>query len=186
MEFFKYIVTKVMGIMRHISVLFLLLSFLLSGCTVSSITDSLTSLMTTSNPITGVTTETTKVSNKIISAKGKHIEEASIISVEEIRKDFNTRESYQECYTKKYDKNQNEATLITSFFNTSKDSHIASVEFCETKYRNKHESRFMHYLVEYDYEGNTYTYTTKKKPDTDSVKVKVVVVPEAYKGKIYN
>ena len=172
--------------MRYISTIFLLLSFLLSGCTVSSITDSLTSLIATPDPVTGVTTETTKVSNKIISAKGKHIEEVSIISVKEIKKDFNTRESYQECYTKKYDKNQNEATLITSFFNTSKDSHIASVEFCETKYRNKHESRLMHYLVEYDYEGNTYTYTTKKKPDTDSVKVKVIVVPEAYKGKISN
>ena len=142
--------------------------------------------MTTSDPATVATIETIKVSRKIISAKGRHIEEVSIVSVKEIKKDFNTRESYQECYTKKYDKNQNEATLITSFFNTSKDSHIASIEFCETKYRNKHESRLTHYLVEYEYEGNTYTYTTKKKPAADSVKVKVIVVPEKYKGNISN
>ncbi len=172
--------------MRSISVIFLLLNFLLTGCTLSSITDPLTSLMATPNPVTEVNTKTTKASNKIISAKGKYIEEVSITSVKEIKKDFNTRESYQECYTKKYDKNQNEATLITSFFNTSKDSHIASVEFCETKYRNKHESRLMHYLIEYEYENNAYTYTTKKKPDANSVRVKVIVVPEAYKGKISN
>ena len=175
--------------MRYISVLFLLLNLLLAGCTLSSITEPFTSLITKSESVDkdkSETIKTTKASSRIISVKGKHIEEVSIVSVKEIRKDFNTRESYQECYTKKYDKNQNEATLITSFFNTSKDSHIASVEFCETKYRNKQESRLMHYLVEYDYEGNTYTYTTKKKPDTDSVKVKVIVVPEAYKGKISN
>ena len=178
--------------MRYISVLFLLLSLLLSGCT------SLPSLPSVP-PFDcwfGVECDPAEppippkpgdvVSNKVLSVEGSHIEEASIVSVKEIKKDFNTRESYQECYTKKYDKNQNEATLITSFFNTSKDSHIASVEFCETKYRNKQESRLMHYLVEYDYEGNAYTYTTKKKPDTDSVKVKVIVVPEAYKGKISN
>ena len=175
--------------MRYISVLFLLLNLLLAGCTLSSITEPFTSLITKSESVDKdkvETTKTTKASSRIISVKGKHIEEVSIVSVKEIKKDFNTRESYQECYTKKYDKNQNEATLITSFFNTSKDSHIASVEFCETKYRNKQESRVMHYLVEYDYEGNTYTYTTKKKPDIDSVKVKVIVVPEAYKGKISN
>ncbi len=172
--------------MRSISVIFLLLNLLLTGCTLSSITDPLASLLATPNPATEVSTKTTKASNKIISAKGRHIEEVSITSAKEIKKDFNTRESYQECYTKKYDKNQNEASLITSFFNTSKDSHIAAVEFCETKYRNKHESRLMHYLVKYEYEGNTYTYTTKKKPDTDSIKVKVIVVPEAYKGKISN
>ena len=175
--------------MRHISVLFLLLNLLLAGCTLSSITEPFTSLITKSESVDKDKAEnikTTKASSRIISVKGKHIEEVSIVSVKEIKKDFNTRESYQECYTKKYDKNQNEATLITSFFNTSKDSHIASVEFCETKYRNKQESRLMHYLVEYDYEGNAYTYTTKKKPDTDSVKVKVIVVPEAYKGKISN
>jgi hypothetical protein len=175
--------------MRYISVLFLLLNLLLAGCTLSSITEPFTSLITKSESVDkdkSETIKTTKASSRIISVKGKHIEEVSIVSVKEIKKDFNTRESYQECYTKKYDKNQNEATLITSFFNTSKDSHIASVEFCETKYRNKQESRLMHYLVEYDYEGNTYTYTTKKKPDTDSVKVKVIVVPEAYKGKISN
>ena len=178
--------------MRYISVLFLLLNLLLAGCTLTSITEPFTSLITIDYESESVdkdkaeTIKITKASSRIISVKGKHIEEVSIISVKEIKKDFNTRESYQECYTKKYDKNQNEATLITSFFNTSKDSHIASVEFCETKYRNKHESRLMHYLVEYDYEGNTYTYTTKKKPDTDSVKVKVTVVPEAYKGKISN
>ena len=178
--------------MRYISVLFLLLNLLLAGCTLSSITEPFTSLITIDYESESVdkdkaeTIKITKASSRIISVKGKHIEEVSIVSVKEIKKDFNTRESYQECYTKKYDKNQNEATLITSFFNTSKDSHIASVEFCETKYRNKYESRLMHYLVEYDYEGNTYTYTTKKKPDTDSVKVKVIVVPEAYKGKISN
>jgi len=175
--------------MRYISVLFLLLNLLLAGCTLSSITEPFTSLITKSESVDkdkSETIKTTKASSRIISVKGKHIEEVSIVSVKEIKKDFNTRESYQECYTKKYDKNQNEATLITSFFNTSKDSHIASVEFCETKYRNKQESRLMHYLVEYDYEGNAYTYTTKKKPDTDSVKVKVIVVPEAYKGKISN
>ena len=175
--------------MRYISVLFLLLNLLLAGCTLSSITEPFTSLITKSESVDkdkSETIKTTKASSRIISVKGKHIEEVSIVSVKEIKKDFNTRESYQECYTKKYEKNQNEATLITSFFNTSKDSHIASVEFCETKYRNKQESRLMHYLVEYDYEGNTYTYTTKKKPDTDSVKVKVIVVPEAYKGKISN
>jgi len=175
--------------MRYISVLFLLLNLLLAGCTLSSITEPFTSLITKSESVDkdkSETIKTTKASSRIISVKGKHIEEVSIVSVKEIKKDFNTRESYQECYTKKYDKNQNEATLITSFFNTSKDSHIASVEFCETKYRNKQESRVMHYLVEYDYEGNTYTYTTKKKPDTDSIKVKVIVVPEAYKGKISN
>ena len=175
--------------MRYISVLFLLLNLLLAGCTLSSITEPFTSLITKSESVDkdkSETIKTTKASSRIISVKGKHIEEVSIVSVKEIKKDFNTRESYQECYTKKYDKNQNEATLITSFFNTSKDSHIASVEFCETKYRNKQESRLMHYLVEYDYEGNTYTYTTKKKPDTDSIKVKVIVVPEAYKGKISN
>ncbi|RUM85524.1 MAG: hypothetical protein DSZ20_05990 [Candidatus Thioglobus sp.] len=162
-----------MGIMRYISVLFLLLNLLLAGCTLSSITEPFTSLITKSESVDkdkSETIKTTKASSRIISVKGKHIEEVSIVSVKEIKKDFNTRESYQECYTKKYDKNQNEATLITSFFNTSKDSHIASVEFCETKYRNKQESRLMHYLVEYDYEGNAYTYTTKKKPDTDSVK----------------
>ncbi|RUM84717.1 MAG: hypothetical protein DSZ17_00110 [Candidatus Thioglobus sp.] len=166
-----------------------MLNLLLAGCTLSSITEPFTSLITKSESVDkdkSETIKTTKASSRIISVKGKHIEEVSIVSVKEIKKDFNTRESYQECYTKKYDKNQNEATLITSFFNTSKDSHIASVEFCETKYRNKQESRLMHYLVEYDYEGNTYTYTTKKKPDTDSVKVKVIVVPEAYKGKISN
>lgn len=175
--------------MRYISVLFLLLNLLLAGCTLSSITEPFTSLITKSESVDKDKAEnikTTKASSRIISVKGNHIEEVSIASVKEIKKDFNTRESYQECYTKKYDKNQNEATLITSFFNTSKDSHIASVEFCETKYRNKQESRLMHYLVEYDYEGNTYTYTTKKKPDTDSIKVKVIVVPEAYKGKISN
>ncbi|RUM76981.1 MAG: hypothetical protein DSZ16_03255 [Candidatus Thioglobus sp.] len=166
-----------------------MLNLLLAGCTLSSITEPFTSLITKSESVDkdkSETIKTTKASSRIISVKGKHIEEVSIVSVKEIKKDFNTRESYQECYTKKYDKNQNEATLITSFFNTSKDSHIASVEFCETKYRNKQESRLMHYLVEYDYEGNAYTYTTKKKPDTDSVKVKVIVVPEAYKGKISN
>ena len=175
--------------MRYISVLFLLLNLLLAGCTLSSITEPFTSLITKYESVDkdkSETIKTTKASSRIISVKGKHIEEVSIVSVKEIKKDFNTRESYQECYTKKYDKNQNEATLITSFFNTSKDSHIASVEFCETKYHNKQESRLLHYLVEYDYEGNTYTYTTKKKPNTDSVKVKVIVVPEAYKGKISN
>ena len=175
--------------MRHISVLFLLLNLLLAGCTLSSITEPFTSLITKSESVDKDKAEnikTTKASSRIINVKGNHIEEVSIASVKEIKKDFNTRESYQECYTKKYDKNQNEATLITSFFNTSKDSHIASVEFCETKYRNKQESRLMHYLVEYDYDGNAYTYTTKKKPDTDSIKVKVIVVPEAYKGKISN
>ena len=175
--------------MRYISVLFLLLNLLLSGCTslppIPCWIDADSNACETEQGEQGEQGEP-PVLNKIISVKGSHIEEASIISVKEIKKDFNTRESYQECYTKKYDKNQNEATLITSFFNTSKDSHIASVEFCETKYRNKQESRLMHYLVEYDYEGNAYTYTTKKKPDTDSVKVKVIVVPEAYKGKISN
>jgi len=171
--------------MRYISVLFLLLNLLLSGCT--SLPPIPCWIDADSNACeTEPGPDVPPVSNKIISVKGSHIEEVSIVSVKEIKKDFNTRESYQECYTKKYDKNQNEATLITRFFNTSKDSHIASVEFCETKYRNKQESRLMHYLVEYDYEGNAYTYTTKKKPDTDSVKVKVIVVPEAYKGKISN
>ena len=177
--------------MRYISVIFLLLNLLLSGCTTTPTISGLT--WPCELTIDGCFTDVDPVdpgqppaSNKVLSVEGRHIEEASIVSVKESRKDFNTRESYQDCYTKKYEKNQNEATLITSFFNTSKDSHIASVEFCETKYRNKHESRLMHYLVEYDYEGNTYTYTTKKKPDSDSVKVKVIVVPEAYKGKISN
>ena len=173
--------------MRYISVLFLLLNLLLTGCTslppIPCWIDADSNACKQPKPGPG---GEPPVSNKIISVKGSHIEEASIVSVKEIKKDFNTRESYQECYTKKYDKNQNEATLITSFFNTSKDSHIASVEFCETKYRNKHESRLLHYMVEYNYEGNTYTYTTKKKPATGLVKVKVIVVPEAYKGKISN
>ncbi len=183
--------------MRYTAVFFLLLNFLLAGCTLSSITDPIVSF---TDPITSFITksdsvvkdkvdvpELSKVSNRIISAKGRHIEDVSIVSVKEIKKDFNTREAYQECYTKKYDKNQNEASLITSFFNTSKDSHIASVEFCETKHRNKKETRLMHYLVKYEYEGNTYTYTTNKKPNSDDkLKVKVIVVPEAYKGKISN
>lgn len=176
--------------MRYTAVFFLLLNFLLSGCTLSSVTDPITSFITQSDSKVEDkvdTSESSKVSNRIISAKGRYVEDVSIVSVKEIKKDFNTREAYQECYTKKYDKNQNEANLITSFFNTSKDSHIAAVEFCETKYRNKHESRLMHYLVEYEYEGNTFTYTTKKKPNLDDrLKVKIIVVPETYKGKIAN
>ncbi len=167
-----------------------MLSFLISGC--ATIPTTIAPTWPCELTIDGCPVDPTPVSgvsedSKIISAKGSYIEEASIVSVKEIKKDFNTRESYQECYTKKYDKNQNEATLITSFFNTSKDSHIAAVEFCETKYRNKHESRLMHYLVEYEYEGNIFTYTIKKKPDLDDkLKVKVIVVPETYKGKISN
>ncbi|MCS5590582.1 MAG: hypothetical protein NZ824_11515 [Candidatus Thioglobus sp.] len=176
--------------MRYISVVFLLLSFLISGCTTIPATIVPTwpcELTIDGCPIDPPPVAGVSENSKIISAKGRYIEEASIVSVKEIKKDFNTRESYQECYTKKYDKNQNEATLITSFFNTSKDSHIAAVEFCETKYRNKHESRLMHYLVEYEYEGNIFTYTIKKKPDlVGKFKVKVIVVPETYKGKISN
>ena len=176
--------------MRYTAVFFLLLNFMLAGCTLSSVTDPITSFITQSDSEVKDkvdTSESNEVSNRIISVKGRYVEDVSIVSVKESKKDFNTREAYQECYTKKYDKNQNEDSLITSFFNTSKDSHIASVEFCETKHRNKKESRLMHYLVEYEYEGNTFTYTTKKKPNLDDkLKVKIIVVPEKYKGKITN
>jgi hypothetical protein len=123
---------------------------------------------------------------RIHSVEGSHIVNASIISSKKVTEDITSKESYQDCYTKKYDKNQDEKSLITSFFNTSTDSHIASVEFCETKKRQKKESRLMHYLVKYEYEGNVYSYKTNQKPAKDEIRAKVIVVPEAYKGKISN
>jgi hypothetical protein len=84
------------GIMRYISVLFLLLNLLLAGCTLSSITEPFTSLITKSESVDKDKAETikiTKASSRIISVKGKHIKEDSIVSEKEIKKDYNTIES---------------------------------------------------------------------------------------------
>ncbi len=147
--------------MKNISFVFLLLILFLSGCGTRTVEQN-------SKPI----------SDRILKVNSHYIDEVSISSIKEITKESNNKEAYQECYTKKYDKNQNEASLITSFFNTSKDSHIASIEFCETKYRDKKVSRLINYLVEYEYKGNTFTYITKKKPNLkDKIAVEVIVVP---------
>ena len=171
--------------MRYISVLFLLLSLLLSGCATTPTNGPTWPCEWTiggcpPGPGPGPGPE------KILSVEGSHIVNASIISSKKVTKTKKFDESYQECYTKKYDKNQDEKSLITSFFNTSTDSHIASVQFCETKERPKTETIFMHYLVKYEYEGNVYSYKTNQKPTKDEIRAKVIVVPETYKGKISN
>jgi len=180
--------------MKYIYFLFLLPSLFLSGCTYSSLTQmvnealSMSILNSEAELSKDIDSKNSSVSDRILKASGHYIDKTSITSIKEIKKKTNKRESYQECHTKKYDKNQKEASSIDSFFNTSDIySRIASIEFCETKYRDKKESRFAHYLVEYEYEGNTFTYTTKKKPDLkDKFKVKIIVVPEKYKGNISN
>jgi len=183
--------------MKYIYLLFLLPSLFLSGCTAySSLTQivnatlAMAALNPEAEPSRDIDSKKSSiyVSDRILKANGHYRGKASITSIKEIKKKTNKRESYQECHTKKYDKNQKETSPIDSFFNTSDIySRIVSIEFCETKYRDKKESRFSHYLVEYEYEGNTFTYTTKKKPDLkDKFEVKVIVVPEKYKGNIYN
>jgi hypothetical protein len=177
-----------MGIMRYISVLFLLLNLLLAGCTTTPTISGLTwpCELTIDGCPPPPPPPPPPGDEIILSVEGSRIVNASIISSKKVTEDITSKESYQDCYTKKYDKNQDEKSLITSFFNTSTDSRIASVEFCETKKRPKTKTTFMHYLVKYEYEGNIYSYKTNQEPAKDEIRAKVIVVPEAYKGKISN
>jgi len=167
--------------MKYIYLLFLLPSLFLSGCALTQLMNATLAVVMTIDPEDEINKDINSnkffVSGRILKANGHYTSKASITSIKEIKKKSNKRESYQECHTKKYDKNQNEASPIASFFNTSDIySRIVSIEFCETKYRNKKE---VHYLIEYEYEGNRFTYTTKKKPSLkDELEVKVTVVPK--------
>jgi len=60
--------------------------------------------------------------------------------------------------------------------NEMKGYEIVNKQVCETKHTYSVESRFVHYLVKYEYNGHVYSYSTGKKPNT-SIRVRVRVTP---------
>lgn len=54
---------------------------------------------------------------------------------------------------------------------------ITRKEVCETRYKEKRVNELSHYLVSYEYNGESHTYSTRSRPNSKNIELKVTVSP---------
>lgn len=54
---------------------------------------------------------------------------------------------------------------------------VTRKEVCETRYKEKRVNELSHYLVSYEYNGESHTYSTRSRPNSKNIELKVSVSP---------